>query len=334
MFRAQIITFTSFFPQVTNEDLADLPKLQTLDIGFNVIDRIEEGSFSMLPELEEIDLGGNVLTNIPPNLFGGITSRSFRRLSLKGNKVKRLEGFQSLNRLMELDLSGNVLEDLSQSSFSGLDSLRLLNLSNNAILNIQSSTFGSLPSLEILDLSGNRLQTLDGNIFGSSGAHLKQLLLAKNNLGVLQPHLFDPIGNVRVVDVSFNKLTYFDENVFPPLKKINKFFLSHNSIEHFPLKAYELLRTLTEVAIDHNKLTFLLAPTINVRRLRKISLQGNPWQCPCFDEITNFLAQKSVNYMNGLNFDGQKPLCVHTQFAFCIKDLQKVKEERIVPPSE
>lgn len=70
-------------------------------------------------------------------------------------------------------------------------------------------------------------------------------------------------------------------------------------------------------------------------RLSKLTFEGNPWQCRCFDEIYTFVKQRNIIFRSTADqFQGKKPYCVVTPVDFCVKNLTLVKQHRIVEKFE
>lgn len=226
---------------------------------------------------------------------------------------------------------------MNENTFYGLNSLRKLFLFNNDILNIQARTFDGLTNLEELDLSGNSLQSFSGDVFGTSSStlptKLRKLFLKRNNLLVIQPHTFDKIINLDYLSFAFNSIVRLDENLFLPLTKLKKLHMNHNNIEELSATLFNTTRQLQELYIDHNKLTFFPDVANDFSNLIKVSVEGNPWQCPCFNEVISWAKERGISFNRVADnpyYLGSKPVCVVTRSNSCIKDINTVKENNIV----
>ncbi|KAM9805134.1 matrix-remodeling-associated protein 5-like [Neosynchiropus ocellatus] len=108
-----------------------------INLGFNSISNIRNGSLVGLRKLELLMLHSNDVHHLPEGLF------------------------QDLKSLQILKLSYNKLREISSSlTFAGLQSLLRLYLDHNFLQHIHPRALLQLPSLRLLRLQGNRLHQL------------------------------------------------------------------------------------------------------------------------------------------------------------------------------
>lgn len=269
--------------------------------------------------------------------FHGFSSVRLQELDFSKNYISLIDSnaFQALNFLQILNLSGNRIKELTENTFDGLNALRKLYLLNNEISTIAPRTFEELLNLEELDLSGNSLQTFSGMVFGysTSPRKLRKLLLRRNNLLQIHPQTFNHIPNIDYLGLSFNSIVRLDENLFLPLTSLKKLHIDHNNIEELAASLFNTTLQLQELYIAYNKLTFFPEVDNDFRNLVKVSLEGNPWQCQCLNDIIDWLKQKEVDYKRTRDnpyYAGLKPICVLTTRNECVKDIDIVKQFRIV----
>jgi hypothetical protein len=113
-------------------------------------------------------------------------------------------------------------------------------------------------NLHTIHLVNNNLFSLEGTGL-SDVSSLFHLLVVRNLLTSLDPHLLSNLTELISLDLSYNALESFqDEQIFASQSKLKVLRLSHNRIVTLDLKVLAPLRALTE-----------------------LSLSGNPFCCDC-----------------------------------------------------
>lgn len=301
----------------------------------NNIQNIAEGAFAGLDGLELLNLSGNSIREISPNVF---TIVQLKVLDLSRNDMALITGgtFTYLRYLEELDLRKNSLQFLGEDTFSGLIGLKSLYLSNNDISVIAPKAFANLRSLVRLDLSYNSLTRLSGDMFGTSRLPLRKLFLRKNYLDEIPGDAFESVPNIDFLSLAHNKITLFDDNLFVPLKSLRKLHINNNAIVEISSAVMDEVTKLVEFLFSRNRLTFLPATNATFSNLEKVTLEGNPWQCPCLFEIFQFITKRRVAYGVERNpfYMGAKPICYVTPVDFCVRDIALVRREGVVSKYE
>lgn len=181
--------------------------------------------------------------------------------------------------------------------------------------------------MDTLELSGNNLINLNKNVFAETMPRLRKLLLNRNNLKILASDTFVGLPSLDYLSLGHNSHIKLNTQMFAPLKRLKKLHLGNNYIEEIPADVLESFNDLTELLLDHNKLTFLPEVNATFPFLKKIAIEGNPWQCPCLDFLVGFFEERKIQYQrNNGYFDGRKPLCVVTPVKFCVRNLKVVQD--------
>uniref|UniRef100_A0A8C5KTW2 Mimecan n=2 Tax=Jaculus jaculus TaxID=51337 RepID=A0A8C5KTW2_JACJA len=122
--------------KLTAKDFADMPNLRRLDFTGNLIEDIEDNTFSQLPLLEELSLAENQLLRLP------VLPPKLTLFNAKHNKIKskgiKANTFKKLNKLSFLYLDHNDLESVPPNL---PESLRVIHLQFNSITSITDDTF-------------------------------------------------------------------------------------------------------------------------------------------------------------------------------------------------
>ncbi|XP_017040365.1 insulin-like growth factor-binding protein complex acid labile subunit [Drosophila ficusphila] len=306
--------------------------LLELQLSDNRLNSIGQDTFQPLSQLRILNLSRNALDALRPNVFGAIQNYvvHLQQLDLSVNRIRLLfdNQFRVLARLQMLDVSRNSIASLSPGHFVGLGSLRKLYLQYNAILEIKSGTFAALVNLDTLDLSYNNLEFLEEQIFGSNTlSRMRRLNLNGNHMKQLHPLAFSSLPFLEYLKLGHNELKSLDVRMFAPMRRLQKLHLGHNLLEEINLDVLESLSSVQEILVDNNRLTFLSKVNVSFPNLKRVSIEGNPWQCPCFVKLQHWLATRDVVYLrdNTGYYKGERPLCIVTNVDYCIQNLQAVR---------
>lgn len=122
--------------KLTAKDFEDMPNLRRLDFTGNLIEDIEDSTFSKLALLEELSLAENQLLKLP------VLPPKLTLFNAKHNKIKskgiKANTFKKLNNLSFLYLDHNDLESVPPNL---PESLRVIHLQFNSIASITDDTF-------------------------------------------------------------------------------------------------------------------------------------------------------------------------------------------------
>lgn len=139
-----------------------------------------------------------------------LTNLMFHR-SVLYTEIPRLiicNGF-SIERL---GMSSNIIYTWSGPVY-GLQNVRYLDLSNNQCNNISADFFFFFPALECLNISGNYLrnvlddrQNRDADKIFRTQKNITTLILSKNHLHFLAPHLLENMSRLEYLDLGNNNL--------------------------------------------------------------------------------------------------------------------------------
>ena len=94
---------------------------------------------------------------------------------------------------------------------------------------------------------------LQGNV------RLRKLHMASNNLKSLASYSFPTMGHLRLIDLSFNRLTQLDSNTFSNLgPNLEVLHLNNNNFKRLSVRPFRSLH-----------------------HLKSLRIEGNPWHCDC-----------------------------------------------------
>ncbi|XP_070559714.1 chondroadherin-like protein [Ptychodera flava] len=199
----------------------------------------------------KVDCRSQSLTAIPEDIPSTTTI-----LDLSDNNLDAIpsRAFQELSSLLTLHLSYNNIQDLANDTFKGLQNLSALQLRGNKLSKLPEDVFRDLMNLRTLQLKKNTLTSLPP-VAGM--VMLKTLNLAKNNISTLDsfPHL----PNLSDLDLSQNSITLLSNDTFWGIPNVTNLFFSNNELIDDSLLAFEELKSLEVLFLDHNQLTKFFA---------------------------------------------------------------------------
>ncbi|KAK6495476.1 hypothetical protein TWF481_003493 [Arthrobotrys musiformis] len=237
---------------------------------------------SFHPNLVEVNLEHNQLTHLT-----GMPS-TVRDLKVAGNLLSSLTAWTHLTNIQFLDLSSNRLDNLS--GLSALIHLRDLKADNNQITSldgilhldglaklrlrlnhISSVNFGAsnLKHLKTLDLGSNKINSIVGL---HRLSELSYLNLDSNELVEFSVPEGMEVRGLRTLDLSKNKLRYFNTRPFPNIKTL---YLDSNKLE--AIDGISSARYLDSFSFRSQAgPSTVKIPFNSLYELRKIYASGNP----------------------------------------------------------
>ncbi|XP_021250014.1 malignant fibrous histiocytoma-amplified sequence 1 [Numida meleagris] len=231
--------------------LAELARLEELDLSFNRLRRLPEG-LGCLRHLRALDIDHNLLPCFPAPL---LELAALEELDCSGNRHLGAlpEGIAALRRLKILWLSGTGLAALPEG-LCQLGALESLMLDGNQLRTLPAG-FSSLQRLKMLNLSSNLLGEFPAAILALPG--LEELYLSRNQLAVLPPRLCQ-------------------------LRQLRTLWLDNNRIRYLP-DSIVLLHSLEELVLQGNQIAILPEGFGQLSRVTLWKIKDNPLIQPPYE---------------------------------------------------
>ncbi|XP_010308638.2 malignant fibrous histiocytoma-amplified sequence 1 [Balearica regulorum gibbericeps] len=231
--------------------LAELGRLEELDLSFNRLRRLPEG-LGRLRHLRALDVDHNLLPSFPTPL---LELAALEELDCSGNRHLGAlpEGIAALRRLKILWLSGTGLAALPEG-LCQLSALESLMLDSNRLQALPAG-FGSLQRLKMLNLSSNLLGEFPAAILALPS--LEELYLSRNQLTLLPPHLCQ-------------------------LRQLRTLWLDNNRIRYLP-DSIVLLHSLEELVLQGNQIAILPEGFGQLSRVTLWKIKDNPLIQPPYE---------------------------------------------------
>ncbi|XP_035672293.1 toll-like receptor 3 [Branchiostoma floridae] len=221
--------------------------LQTLDLSYNRISRLDSSAFNGVRKLDRLVLSSNDILTVDRNSFRSLSHTGLETLVLFGNHLTKLTNstFASVPSLKRLDLAYNNISSIEDNAFEGLRHLEVLELYMNplwtnvpmtaleklstnlleldlrfcSILNIHPGQFRSFGNLRSLNISDNFIGAL-GSGYGLTGEEFGGL----HNLTVLNIGGGPGYNRMKIKNTSFSLLPKLQKVVMPGLLGFNEVF--------------------------------------------------------------------------------------------------------------
>ena len=238
----------------TNKKMLYFPiSLTSLDIGFNNIASVDNGTFVGLRNLQILKLETNMIHVLKGNVFIELENLHELKLSYNGMQIIHEDAFRGLSNLAKLMLDRNSLESLPKKLFLDLNNLNTLLLRFNQLRSLEVGIFQGLGSLSLLNLYDNNMRTLPFGLF--SGLYsLKTIYLERNELVELPTGLFSELHNVFRINLGYNELTTLPSNVLFGIQNIKYLYIYHNELVELPPDIFSGLNKLYILKIGYNRL--------------------------------------------------------------------------------
>ncbi|MEN2497570.1 MAG: hypothetical protein MHMPM18_001938 [Marteilia pararefringens] len=172
---------------------------------------------SKLSRMRFLSLYGCGIEALPRNIC---LLTSLRSLYLNYNRLSSLPDGLGMMQLVSLDLSGNMLNNSCFQEITKIRSLEKLMLSDNYIAGVVPES----------------LKLLTG---------LKLLVLRNNSEIAIMPDVFDRIGDLRSLDISFTAIEFLP----PTLAEVLKYASFHSNFSKCPLNKLILEKMQTRASI-------------------------------------------------------------------------------------
>ncbi|CAG7884422.1 unnamed protein product [Brassica rapa] len=234
--------------------------------------------------LKTLDLSGMSLASLSAS---SINLASISKLDLSNNNIQQIPEslVARMLNLWALDLHSNQLKTLP-NSIGCLSKLKVLNVSGNNLQHLPK-TIEDCRSLEELNANFNELTMLPDTI-GFELTNLAKLSVNSNKLVVL-PSSLSHLTSLRVLDARLNRLGSLPDDL-ENLVNLQVLNVSQN-FQHLKELPYSvgLLISLVELDVSYNGITvlpFQQPDSIGcLRRIQKLSLEGNPLVSPPFEVV-------------------------------------------------
>ncbi|KAK5642789.1 hypothetical protein RI129_008956 [Pyrocoelia pectoralis] len=288
-----------------------IPSVFNLVINRSTISLKQTKSFH---GIDNLHLVSSNITSIEPDFFNSVTT--LRELKIENCTVYKMQPFpksslsflrlynsnlssipnkllHNLTNLALFTTSGNIwpsLTNFPDNFFKNLP-LSVISLEKAGIYNLQGQAFKTLNKLHYLELQNNRLSSLPSNLFQDLG-ELVNLNLSYNEIRKFENKVFKGLSVLNTLAVAHNKLSTANKEWFAPLKSLVVLDLSYNAIWKCDLS----LKNLTILNLSHNSFSRIGNETFaGLPKLSELDLSYNSIQNLSLDAFKGLSELRQLN---------------------------------------
>ncbi|XP_060530309.1 chondroadherin-like [Cylas formicarius] len=248
---------------------------------------LEADSVRNMVKLDTVSFWGCKMDEVKPAAFRNVPR--LKNVQFAYGNVKEIPRglFDKIPELQHLNIQNNRIDVVEDQSFANLASLKRIHASNNQLDHWNREWFTNTTALEIMDFQNNRIRMLPRKAFASL-RKLKQIYFDFNEISVIQEQAFRGITSLVYLGLRHNRLTSIPENIFPNELRVRSFL------------------------IDANHLNFLPNEVLKKLSVKDITIDNNPWKCPCLDRINYWLHTANATLRVARSCTGpQIPVCAY-----------------------
>ena len=258
--------------------------VQFVTIEGNNINYVELVTFTCLKRLF---LDNNQIHTISSTAFNDLEELTI--LSLANNDISQMSNilFKNVYKLRELYMDGNPLSQINYRTFAGniASTIEILSLSNCLLDKFENFMFSDFKNLEILNISHNYLKSIAYLATVDRlppSLHLKVLDVSYNKVTNLNPKTFMCFPSINQLYLSYNEITSLNGDIFYGSEKtLHTIHLRHNNLSAMNRGTFYNHSKLSFIDLSHNDLSVLHKESFFWTNNIKVLLYNNPWQCTC-----------------------------------------------------
>jgi Leucine-rich repeat (LRR) protein len=233
----------------------NLPKLTSLLIKSNKINKILLGTLQNIPSLKTLDAGDNSIRKLETNTFYG--TQNLVKFLMNKNHLSSMDSvFLGQNNLKCVSLEYNRLNSLPNYLFAALSQLVEVNLGDNELTSLPKDLFKKSFKLKKILLDHNLISTLSITIFDGL-TDLEWVSLTENKMLSMSNEVFKSLVNLENVEIDSNVIIDSDSNFFSALKGVESLSLLNanigNELSRLPLHLFDGLSNLKTIFIQNHK---------------------------------------------------------------------------------
>lgn len=250
---------------------SNTPALNSLRLGNNDIEKIEEENFETNTMIKMLDLSNNKITSIHGNTFKNMDM--LRYLIVSNNPITTVSDLIFSSTMLSLaDFSNCQLESVPGTMPPSLNDFRL---GINKITKIHVDDFSNITSLSLLTLNDNKISFIEHRSFEKL-EDLKELWLSRNDMVYIPRGL--PKGLTKLF-IDNNQVVELEPMLFKEGSKLKVLTLESNKVRKVHQDSLIYTNELEKLNLQGNEISLIDVGTFtNLPHLQMLTLTQNPIQ--------------------------------------------------------
>lgn len=285
--------------RVTDESLATLPPLRSLDARETALGDAALAVVSAWPALEELGLSKTQVTDAAMPALAK-RSATLTRLELADTDVGPVgvRALAPLVALRVLDLGATAVTDDALVVLEGFEQLESLSLANTVTSDAGLEHLRKLARLTSLNLSETRIT--DAGLAGlESATHLEALLLSSTAITDVTGKRLAPLKALRLLDLGETKVTNETARVVGTLVALEELSLSKTDIDDFGVSAMRPLVALRLLDLEKTQVSSTSLSVIGgFVKLRSLDLSSDLLHDAKFADLSSLTELDTLRVAN------------------------------------
>ena len=201
-----------------------------LNLEHNNLTSITSRAFSKLLKLQTLNLNYNSIQKVEPFAFEGLESTT--KIQMRKNKMRALENqsFANIPRLQNLTLAYNMIEYISEHAFDGTSAITKIVLDGNKFFTVPS--VGYQPQLTWLHLFTNVIVNATFPSSYRNGSKRLLINLSEKKIASLDNYTLLSLAGVSITDMVLTNdyITTIADGTFTPFSLVESLKLGSNPL--------------------------------------------------------------------------------------------------------
>ncbi|XP_076267604.1 uncharacterized protein LOC143200792 [Rhynchophorus ferrugineus] len=214
--------------------------------------------------------------------------------------------------LKTFEISYGSLKKIPRGAFNNLPLLELLSIHNNKINLVEDLSFANLPHLKRIYASHNDIENWSRDWFTNT-TQLMLLDFRFNKIRTIPRRAFGRLSKLREIYLDYNAISVIHSSAFRGVHKLIYLGLRHNRLKEIPGDVFPDDFRIHTLMLDANILNFLSSEVLEKLIVKSVSIDNNPWKCPCLDRIWKWVYKNNGSIKTNKDcVDERIPVCAYS----------------------